>query len=320
MQSVTVETDSRTIDHLRGYSNSEHGSANHRSVVVSTETVSSTIDNLCGDDSAQMATNVRENSLQQPVQSVSVETDGTTIDNLHINSNSKRGSAWSVVSKVTIEHLHGDGNSQTTVIATKNPFQRRLLDTVPIWLADYDPDGYDYISSGCEIPLYHMPSTVESLLANLQTIVDREDLRDMLRMNYRRFFIEMFFMKRFFYKGSRNYKPSDLWSLSQAWDAFMKNLRQIEASATRADGLVKWYAGFTKARSGFVMNTILGAQWILHNVSMVFMKCCAVIEQECPFCRPRGKKMTDEMRVSTNLLPSEMQVAINVLDDLIARE
>ncbi|KAI9995025.1 hypothetical protein PInf_011927 [Phytophthora infestans] len=125
-----------------------------------------------------MATNVRENSLQQPVQSVSVETDGTTIDNLHVNSNSKRGSAWSVVSKVTIEHLHGDGNSQTTVIATNNPFQRRLLDTVPIWLADYDPDGYGDISSGCEIPLYHMPSTVESLLANLQTIVDRAVLND----------------------------------------------------------------------------------------------------------------------------------------------
>ncbi|KAF4139065.1 hypothetical protein GN958_ATG11727 [Phytophthora infestans] len=79
-----------------------------------------------------MATNVRKNSLQLPVQSVSVETDGTTIDNLHVYSNRKRGSAWSVVSKVTIEHLHGDGNSQNTVIATKNPFQRRLLLTDPI--------------------------------------------------------------------------------------------------------------------------------------------------------------------------------------------
>ncbi|KAF4030345.1 hypothetical protein GN244_ATG17837 [Phytophthora infestans] len=216
VQSVTVETDSRAIDNLRGYSNSEHGSANHGSVVVFTETVSSTIDNLRGDDSAQMATNMRENSFQLPVQSVSVETDGTTIDNLHAYSNSKCGSAWSVASKVTIEHLHEDGNSQNTVIATKSPFQRRLHHTGPIWLADYDPDGYGYISSGCEIPLYHMPSTVESLLANLQTLVDREDLRDMLQFCYRRFFIDMFFMKRFFSKGSRKFKPSDLWSLSQA--------------------------------------------------------------------------------------------------------
>ncbi|KAF4139064.1 hypothetical protein GN958_ATG11726 [Phytophthora infestans] len=142
----------------------------------------------------------------------------------------------------------------------------------------------------------------------------------MLRFGYRRFFIEMFSRKRFFSKGSRKYKPSDLWSLSQAWDAFMKNLRQIKASTTPADGLVKWYAGFTKARSGFVMSTILDAQWNLHNVSTVFMECCAVIERGCPFWHPRGKEMTDEMRVSTNLLPSEMQVAINVLDDLIARE
>ncbi|KAI9987575.1 hypothetical protein PInf_023616 [Phytophthora infestans] len=89
----------------------------------------------------------------------------------------------------------------------------------------------------------------------------------MLRFGYRRFFIEMFSRKRFFSKGSRKYKPSDLWSLSQAWDAFMKNLRQIKASTTPADGLVKWYAGFTKARSGFVMSTILDAQWNLHNVT-----------------------------------------------------
>ncbi|KAF4030352.1 hypothetical protein GN244_ATG17844 [Phytophthora infestans] len=118
VQSVTVETDSRTIDNLRGYSNREHWSANHGSVVVFTETVGSSIDNLRGDDSAQRATTVRENSFQLPVQSVSVETDGTTIANLHVYSNSKCGSAWSVVSKVTIEHLHGDGNSQNTVFAT----------------------------------------------------------------------------------------------------------------------------------------------------------------------------------------------------------
>lgn len=184
------------------------------------------------------------------------------------------------------------------ICVVNNPFMEILDHTIPIWLDDYFPDatGYKYLQ-------HHTPLYVLNDFSPSQNFISMLDPLFLGQYNFNssRFYIELFFLKRFFTKGKVNNSRPTLRSIAMAWQAFVQAIKKDS---------VQWMNGFIKKRDDFIKNTLVGIKYYIHTESIINGYYCGVQNFfKCPFCHDRAPTMFDS-DFSISDLPSSLKDAI----------